>query len=252
MPDKVTISDADIEAAFRRWDEVLPDVKGLLSAKPDRARDYGDDSPWVWESDNKDYRNTKTGRFIGAEDMRGLRTKFKDAQKDLLVEHTRAYSDGKIDADAWESQCRETIKTTAIDQYVAGRGGRGEMTQSDWGRVGQFSREQYGYLSGMADDLEGLSPAQREARIRMYVESTDRMFERARIVEMGVPYDRVPALPGDGSTQCLVNCQCHWEFERGEGGWNCYWRLGEAEHCDNCKGRADDWNPYFIADEGEA
>lgn len=257
MPEKVTISDEDIERAFRRWDEVLPEVKGLLSAKPAKprsgaARDYGDDSPWVWESDTERYRNTDTGRFIGAEGMRELRGEFKDAQKDLLVEHTRAYSDGKIDAAQWESQCRETIKTAAIDQYVAGRGGRGEMTQADWGRVGQYTREQYQYLNGMAGDLEGLSPAQREARIQMYVESTDRMFERARAAEKGIPIDRLPALPGDGSTQCLVNCQCHWEYERVEGGWECRWTLGPAEHCDDCLSRADEWNPYVIEDEEDA
>jgi hypothetical protein len=47
----------------------------------------------------------------------------------------------------------------------------------------------------------------------------------------------------------LTNCQCRWEIvDRGDH-WDCYWRLGIAEHCPDCVERARNWNPLTIPKE---
>lgn len=246
LPAKVVISDADIEEAFRRWDKVLPEYKGLLSARKAK-RDYGDDTPWVYEANTRRYRNTDTGRFVGAEGMQELRGDFAQAQRAQVVDHARALSAGEVDAAAWEAKMRDTVRTTYVDQYVAGHGGRGSMTPSDWGKVGSMTREQYKYLGAFAGQVEGMSEAQIAARAQLYVASSNQAYEVGVQRGMGMP--DLPAQPGDGDSECMSNCHCHWEITETDDGWDCRWVLGEAEHCPTCEERAGEWNPLHVAKE---
>lgn len=62
----------------------------------------------------------------------------------------------------------------------------------------------------------------------------------------GVP---LPAMPGDGSSQCLTSCKCSWliqPIDAKNGDFNAYWKMGDAEHCQTCQVRAADWNPLRI------
>lgn len=43
-----------------------------------------------------------------------------------------------------------------------------------------------------------------------------------------------------------TSCKCEWVIEEGDDGWLCYWTLGEAEHCDDCVQRSQDWNPLVV------
>lgn len=58
----------------------------------------------------------------------------------------------------------------------------------------------------------------------------------------------LPAMPGDGTTPCLVNCKCSWDLQEleGDGNYDCYWRMGAVEHCQICRQRAVDWAPLEI------
>lgn len=61
----------------------------------------------------------------------------------------------------------------------------------------------------------------------------------------------LPAMPGDGTSQCLTNCRCKWEvrtLDEGAGNWDAYWRLGQADHCQTCIERARQWAPLRIRD----
>lgn len=258
LPAKVTISDDDIDEAFKRWDHVLPAYKGLLSAKKKPrsveglTRDYGDDSPWVWEpkaAPGGRYRNTDTGRFldIASDDGLKVRNQFADAQREQVREHARAYSAGEIDAATWEAQMRSTIRTTYVDEYVAGHGGRTTMTPTEWGKVGSLTREQYGYLGDFADKLPDLSEAQIRARGELYINSAERAFRQGNTRGMGLP--DLDNYPGDGQTRCMTNCQCSLRIEEAEDGWDVYWELGDAEHCEDCEELARKWNPLHVARE---
>jgi hypothetical protein len=154
---------------------------------------------------------------------------------------------GKLTLNEWLLQMRKIIKEAYIAEYSLAVGGIGNLTQSDYGRIGAMLKKQYQYLQNFAEDIAkgNLSQAQIAYRAKMYIDSSTQAFERANAIIQGVPH--LPAYPGDGQTACRANCRCHWEIEKTDGGYNCYWRLGVAEHCDDCVANAAAWNPLFLA-----
>lgn len=204
-------------------------------------------SPWVWSVAAHRYRNVRTGRFIGATEMLGLRDTFLDAQRASAADLAERLIQNDMTVGQWERIMRRDIKTSYIDQYVLAHGGRGTMTQADWGRIGAMVKEQYRYLDGFAQAIAdgNLTEGQIRMRSQMYHDSSVQAYERAAAQILGVP--RLPAYPGDGSTACHTNCRCHWRIEPVNGGWDCYWIVDPAaEHCDDCIERGDQWNPLEV------
>ncbi len=205
---------------------------------------------WYWDDSVKRYRNPTTGQFVGIDTMTSLRKEFQESQKSRLAGLTTVMDAGTINMPTYERQVKDIIRQTYIDLYVMGAGGRNNMTQADWGRIGGILREQYKYLDPFMDQIESgeLSQAQIVARLKMYINSASESFWRA--VSRDMPFE-LPAYPGDGSTSCLTNCQCEWDITFiPEVGYDCYWRLGAAEHCEDCIERSTTWNPYRIRYDG--
>lgn len=206
---------------------------------------------WYWDDSVKRYRSPETGRFIGIDQMNGLRAEFMTVQKTRMEGVTTVYNAGTIDIFTYEKQVKDILRQTYIDNYVMGKGGRNMMTQADWGSVGGMLKEQYRYMNPFLEQIARgeLSQAQINARLKMYINSASEAFWRGFTSD--IPLD-LPAYPGDGSTACLVNCQCQWHIVPVSGGYDAYWRLGVAEHCPDCVERARIWNPYRIRVTGEA
>lgn len=204
-------------------------------------------TPWVWNESLQRYRSTETGRFLGPRQMLELRDVFAQAQRARTSELAARLTTGEITATAWQGEMKGIIKQTYIDQYVMAKGGRAQMTQADYGRLGNMLRDQYKYLQGFESDIKAgkLSPGQIAARANLYVESSTQAYERGRAAALGVP--KLPAYPGDGSTQCRSNCRCHWEIVPTDGGWDCFWRLGDAQHCSGCQVNAGTWSPLQVS-----
>jgi hypothetical protein len=205
-------------------------------------------TPWVWEKGLRRYRDTETGRFIGAKGMVDLRDRFVAAQKGRTAELAARLTSGEIDSAQWVKEMRQVVKETYIDQYVMAKGGRGQLTQADYGRIGAMVKEQYKFLQGFERDiLNGkVKAGQIAVRAGLYVDSSTQSFERSRSESMGVP--TLPQYPGDGATVCRTNCKCHWEIRERIGGWDCYWRLGpvKTEHCPDCLVNTETWNPLQV------
>lgn len=154
---------------------------------------------------------------------------------DQLVDFVVA---GVVSSPDFQVLFREELKREYIRQYLLGIGGVEQMTPKDWGSIGGMLREQYRYLPGFAEEIAAgsLKPEQIAARSRMYVNSAREGYGRAHgrnaealgmaeekwelgsteqhcetcvsFAEMGwQPIGSLP-FPGDGSTQCLTNCQC--------------------------------------------
>jgi hypothetical protein len=201
---------------------------------------------WVWDDTAKRYRETETGRWIGINKMQELRNEYLEQQKAIMRNKVEEYlaNPTKTGVKQLNKDLREIIKQTNTDMYALGAGGRNGLSHRDWGTIGALDKEQYKYLNGLVDQIAKgkITPAQANARLKMYVNSSNEALWRGYTNEL----PKMPAYPGDGSTQCLTNCQCTWEIVPVEGGFNCYWRLGPAEHCDDCVQRAGEWNPLFI------
>lgn len=206
---------------------------------------------WYWDDNVKRYRSPETGQFVGITEMNALRPVYVNQQKDILAGLTTVYEAGSIDIFTFRKEVRDTIRETYIDLYVMGAGGRNNMTPSDWGKVGAMIKEQYKYLNPFMDQIARgeLSNAQITARLKMYINSANEALWRAYTRDL--PMD-LPAYPGDGSTKCLVNCQCEWDIQPAQNGYDCFWLLGAAEHCEDCMDRSARWNPYKIRITGEA
>jgi len=205
---------------------------------------------WYWDDSVKRYRSPVTGRFIGIDDMNGLRAEFMNSQKERVEGVTNVYAAEAIDFKTYRNQVTDIIRQTYVDLYSMGAGGRNNLTAKDWGSIGGMLKEQYGYLNNFMDQIEAgeLSQAQITVRLKMYINSASEAFWRA--FARDIPID-LPAYPGDGQTACLTNCQCQWDIKPVDGGYDCYWILGEAEHCPDCVENAARWNPYRIRITGE-
>jgi hypothetical protein len=67
---------------------------------------------------------------------------------------TQRMIDGKMSLGDWQRSMAKEIKDAHIISATAGRGGRDQMTQSDWGRVGARLRFEYKHLNDFAQEVK--------------------------------------------------------------------------------------------------
>ena len=194
----------------------------------------------------------RPGTMVGRPKMIQYRNEYVDQQKERVGELSRQLRDGDITLNQWVLSSREAIKETYINQYLLGVGGRGNMTQADYGRIGNMLANQYGFLQNFALDIQNgrydESETGIEARLKMYIESSTQAWERAQIVANygGNLYDKIPQFPGDGRTQCRANCRCNLIVKEVDDAWLVTWKLNPAEHCGDCDKLSKLWKPLRI------
>lgn len=157
------------------------------------------------------------------------------------------------DLGAWQQAMRQAITTghtaaTLVGAAERGVGGRiraalarvvgtRALDRADRQRLERRLREQDKYLTAFTADIAAgrLSPAQIAARADLYAGATRATYSETRWANANLP-----AHPGDGSSECLINCNCSWVLR--DDGY--HWELGTAEHCPTCEARASQWRPY--------
>jgi hypothetical protein len=200
-------------------------------------------SPWEWNPKSQRYYNTTSGQFLSNAKMLDLRDQFTAAKQGSIRALAGDVASGKISVQEWTLGFRQQVKTTYLDEYILARGGRNNMTQADWGRVGQMVKTQYQYQAQFAADVAAgkLTEPQIAARSSMYINSATQAYEKGRVAGRGMP--SLPQYPGDGNTVCHANCKCNWDIEETDTEWLATWSLGAAEHCDDCVDLAGRYNP---------
>jgi hypothetical protein len=203
---------------------------------------------WKWNPTAHRYYNPETGRFLSRTQALGYVERSLEATAsatDLLADYV---ANEMISVADWRLLMRQEIKSEYIRQACLGRGGRAQMTFSDWGVVGSQIKDQYRYLDDFARQIADgkLSEAQISSRSRMYVNAAREAFESMQermataagydeevwVVNHALencpdcldfeamgwqPVGTFPT-PGDGSTQCLTNCGCTKEYRKSETG----------------------------------
>lgn len=150
-----------------------------------------------------------------------------------------AMADGEISATAFYREMRTIVKSVHLYSAASAVGGWAQMTQSDYGRVGQIVRGQYAYLNNFAAQIAGGLPMNGaiEQRAGMYAqagrmthEDIRRELERGR----GRTHERNILHPADhcgdcvamrdrgrvpigtliplGKRQCKTKCRCTIEY----------------------------------------
>jgi len=168
---------------------------------------------------------------------------------------------GVIALDVWRDRMLALILSAyARAVEIANRGVR-TMTPADRTRVDEEVSAQAGYLDDWVSDMRrrgavadavrltfaGLTLAYLTSRGQLYGNGAQVVMELAFHESIRMP--ALPAYPRDGKTVCRQNCKClPWRIVklRGLGNWNCYWRLGVAEHCETCMARRRIWSPLRI------
>jgi hypothetical protein len=166
---------------------------------------------------------------------------------------TRALRDGGTVAQ-WERAMQDAIARGHVAAAIAGeaeRGiiGRGRAALATWlgarvlpaavrQAITDAVARQLSYLRQFAADIATgrLSDAQIAARAGLYAGAVRATWGAARHAGAGLP-----AMPGDGSSECLTQCGCAW-VERPNG---YYWERGKDASCPTCLSREAQWAPWI-------
>jgi hypothetical protein len=181
-----------------------------------------------------------------------IRTDIFNNDSDALAEQMFT---GGISLGQWEEQMKTMVKELHTSTATIGKGGWENMTQSDWGRAGAEIRAQYRYLHGFAEkvatDSDTMSLKAIQARAHMYGNASKytAVLMQAGDLSGGTKrhptgFDKLPFLPGDGSSECITNCKCQWvltvvDKTKTVQLIQAVWVLGDAEHCKTCIERDD-------------
>lgn len=180
----VTIGENDIDQAVVSWKNSPPNdyFTNILEATPVNL-DSVSIPDFDFDTNSQRYRDKSSGKFISQTRVREL-TKKRIVQ---AAEDTQVIGDllaqGKITVPTWEAATRDAIKQLHIQQYLLGIGGKQNMSQQDYGILGNAIQKQYEFLNNFAKELttQGMSEAQFKARLNLYLNASRSSFERAQL-----------------------------------------------------------------------
>ncbi len=135
---------------------------------------------WRWNETAHRYIDITNGRFISTAYAQSLIRESISASIRVTDTLATYVSEGLISPSDWISTMRNEIKGEYIRQYLSAIGGRAQMTQSDWGKIGSLLKYQYKRLDAFAANLPNMSEAQIRVRAGMYIESAGEAHEVAR------------------------------------------------------------------------
>ena len=99
------------------------------------------------------YRDRSTGRLLSDRVVRDGVDNLADMASRRMADYSRRLLDGGMSLADWQARMMADIKASHVAAGVAAHGGKAQMSQADWGRVGQRVRAEYGYLRGFAQDI---------------------------------------------------------------------------------------------------
>lgn len=197
---------------------------------------------FTWSEEVDRYRNAR-GRFVPVERVRAALDVTLDGAAERMRLVTRQVAAGELSLPAWQTRMMAEIKQSHVAAGVAMRGGTAQMSQADYGAIGQKVRAQYQYVRGFADDLAKgvITPAQAEARAELYAQAarhTGRAMEARLARRGGMALERnvlgaadhchagtscigetrrgwqpLGTLAPPGSRACKARCHCHLVYK---------------------------------------
>ncbi len=108
---------------------------------------------YLWNERAAQYTNRKTGRFVSRQVIRDQLDNVIDASSQVMRAISQQLREGDISLAEWQTQMMQQIKTTHLAGGAMQRGGWQQMTQADFGRVGQIVRREYDFLRTFAEQI---------------------------------------------------------------------------------------------------
>ncbi len=215
-------------------------------------------SPFVWSEINTPngpqhrYRDTRTGRYVPARQVRAELDRFVDAAgRNATRDLTGQLRDGRIGLAEWQTAMARAVKNVNYAAVAAASGGVENMTAVERGRAGAIIKKQYEYLRGFAADIEsGKQPLDGRAirRAEMYAQAGRGSFHEQRRTGISAAHPGASLMirsirhPGDSCRSC-IELNGRW-FPMGDPG---YTPVGQRECNVSC--RCDEETAQ-LADDG--
>lgn len=157
---------------------------------------------------------------------------------------------GTLTEAEWFAQMTELLSKLHLRAYLSGRGIDQDTRLS--------TQEKRALKARLAQQLDFFSGFMKDVKSGRYKDSPAGGINRAKLYGgalrgtwwAGNTYKwALPAMPGDGTTQCMTRCRCSWRVVEAKDGQSadCYWELGPAEqHCQTCLARHRRWYPLHV------
>lgn len=161
------------------------------------------------------YQSRATGRIVPRT------TIIRELDREILREQARMQTlatrlrDGDLSLAMWEVEMRDALKRSHVASAALARGGWGQLSPADYGRVGRRLRSEYGYLHGLQREIARGLPLDGRflARIRMYAQGSRGTYditERAVLEAAGYDQERSVLHPADHCEQCVDQAALGW------------------------------------------
>lgn len=176
-----------------------------------------------------------------------LITTLKELIRELMTELARS-TRSQVVLGGWVEAMSKLLARYSTAAYMAGQDSS-SLTPQAKAKIAKAVGEQVNYLENFALEIQEGAEWQRgwEARAESYANSVGQSYWQGKTKMLPLP-----ALPKDGTSQCLGNCECAWQVKKleGPGNYDCTWKLGAKEQggnaCQTCEQRAEEWNPLRI------
>ena len=192
------------------------------------------------------YWDETTNAFVPSSRMIQFREDIVAAFSENAATISDQLAHGEISLDTWSRDFRSLVRRANESQFVLARGGESQMTTEDWSIVDARVASQEPYISRLGNDIVsgGISAEMAKYRSTLYASATRSAFEQGR--SRAWTHMRMPAYPGDGSTECRTGCKCRWDYRMEGDEVHATWKLGPSEHCPGCSTNAMRYNPYIV------
>lgn len=197
---------------------------------------------WLYDLATKTFID-EDGVRMSEETLIQVRDDYLESMDTLLDDYATNLANGDWTLGTFEDEMRRRLKNAYVAEYTLGKGGAQQMTQGDYGRLGNMLRRQYGYLRGYLNDLQSGKETRGTAgeRARNFLGSARQGFSRGRGRAYGLD---LPGHPGDGGTPCHGKCRCHWDITEDDEEIRAYWIVSSSKPCSGCLSRSAEWGPF--------
>lgn len=156
------------------------------------------------------------GQFVPRTEVRRAIDKALDAEKARALDLSNALRSGSISLEKWRAEMRDIIKNVHLYSASAASGGWAQLSQADYGRIGQIIRGEYGFLEKFAQGIaRGTVPLDGNflQRALQYAEAGRDSYhqtERASARRAGKREERNILHPADHCGGCLGESARGW------------------------------------------
>lgn len=166
----------------------------------------------------------------------------------LIGVSTEKLQDDPDRIDDWYDEISRQLRRYHLAGYMAGDSRPSALDNPKAEQlIAQDLQTQFKFLRQFKAEIQDAAEWQAgwNARADMYAKSIQVPYWRGKTRLLPLP-----AMPGDGSTQCLTNCKCAWNVvtvDEANDDYDCYWIYGATErHCQTCRERQSQWSPLEI------